>query len=91
MLDSVVIFLNKDSGDQIGGSEDIQDEFLIKIGGTDQGSRCESMFEGIKRLMSICIPDKRNVRLEESKEPMRGGGIVKYEPVEEISFSLETL
>ena len=91
MLDSVVIFLDKDSNDRIGGSGDVQDEVPIKVRRKNQGRECESMFQGIKRLMSIGIPYEGNVRLEESKEPMRGGGIVRYEPVEEISFALETL
>ena len=64
---------------------------LSKSGGVDQGSGCESMFHGIKRLLSIGIPYKWNVRSEESKEPMRGGGIVRYELANEISFAFEAL
>ena len=91
MLNTVVIFLDKNSSDQIGGSGDVQDEVPIKVGRADQGSGCESLLEGIKRLMSIGIPYKRDVRSEESKEPMCGGGIVRNEPVKKISFALETL
>ena len=91
MLDSIVIFPNEDSGDRIGGSGDVQDEVPIKVRGMDQGSGCERMFEGIKRLMSIGIPDEGDVRSEDSKEPMRIGGIVRYKPVEKISFALEAL
>ena len=91
MLDTVVIFLDKNSGDRIGGSGDVQDEVPIKVWRADQGSGCESLLEGIKRLMSIGIPYKRDVRAEESKEPMCGGGIVRNEPSKKISFALETL
>ena len=49
------------------------------------------MLQGIKRLFSIGTLDKRDIRVEEYKEPMRGGGIVRYEPTKEISFALEAL
>ena len=91
MLDTIVIFLNKDSSDRIGGGGDVQDEVPVKVGRADQGSRCESLLEGIERLMSIGIPNKWDVISEESKEPMRGGGIVRDEPTKKISFALETL
>ena len=74
MLNSIFIFLNEDSSDQVGGSRDIQDEIPIKFRWTNQGSGHESMLQGIKRLLSIGIPDKRDIGVEESKEPMRGGG-----------------
>ena len=91
MLNSVVIFLNKDSSDRVGGSRDIQDEIPIKVRGTNQGSGCEIMLQGIKRLLSIGIPEKRDIRAKESKEPIRGGGKFRYEPTKEISFALEAL
>ena len=49
------------------------------------------MLEGIKRLMSIGISNKWDIRSEESKEPMCGGGIVRDEPTKKISFALEAL
>ena len=49
------------------------------------------MFEGIKRIMSVGILNEGDVRVEESKEPMHGGVIVRYESIEEISFALEAL
>ena len=91
MLDTIFIFLDKDSSDRIGGSGDIQDEVPIKFGRVDQGSRCEILLEGIERLMNIGIPCKWDVRSEESKEPICGGGIVRDEPTKKISFALETL
>ena len=91
MLDTIVIFLDKDSSDRIGGSGDIQDEVPIQVGRADQGSGCESRLEGIERLMSIGIQNEWDSRSEESKEPMCGGGIVRDELTKKISFALETL
>ena len=91
MLNYVVIFLNKDSSNRVGGSGDIQDEIPIKVRGTNQGSGCESMLHGIERILSIVIPSKRDIGAEQSKETMCGGGIVRYEPAKEISFALEAL
>ena len=91
MLDTVVIFLDKDSSDRIGGSGDIQDEVPIKVRRADQGSGCESLLEGIERLVSMGISKKRDRRSEESKEPMCSGGVVRDEPSKKISFALETL
>ena len=91
MLNTIVIFLDKDSSDRIGGSGDVQDEVPIKVRRVDQGSGCENLLEGIKRLMSIGIPYERDVRVEESEEPMGGGGIVRDEPAKKVSFSLKNL
>jgi len=91
MLETIVIFLDKDSSDRIGGSGDIQDEVPIKVGRANQGSGCESLIEGIERLMSIGIPNKWDSRSEESKEPMCSGGIVRDESTKKIIFALETL
>ena len=91
MLNAMVILLDKDSSDRIGGSRDVQDEDSIKVERADQGSRCESLLEGIERLMSIGIPNKWDIGSEESKEPMCGGGIVRDEPTKKISFAWETL
>ena len=38
MLDTIVIFLDKDSSNRIGGSGDIQDEVPIKVGREDHGA-----------------------------------------------------
>ena len=91
MLDTIFIFLDEDSSDRIGGSRDIQDEVPIKVGRADQGSGCESLLEGIERLVSIGIPKKRDRRAEESKEPMCSGVVVRDEPSKKIIFALETL
>ena len=91
MLDSVVIFPYKDSSDRIGGRGNVQDEVPIKVRRMYQGSGCESMFQTIKRLFIIFIPYKWNARSEESKEPMCGGGIFRYDPTKGIIFALEDL
>ena len=91
MLDTIVIFLDKNFSDRIGGSGEVQDEVPIKFGRADQGSGYESLLEGIERLMSIGIPNKWDIRSEESKEPMCDGGIVRDKPTKKISFALETL
>ena len=49
------------------------------------------MLEGIKRLLSVRILDKRGVRSKKSKETMSGSGVFRNESAKKIGFALETL
>lgn len=43
MLISIIIILNKNPGDRMGRSLDVQDEIIGEVRGTDQGCGSESM------------------------------------------------
>lgn len=49
------------------------------------------MFEGIKIMLSMAIPNKWNGGAKESEKPMHNGHIVKHEPMKEVGFALKDL